>query len=157
MADQYATCRGQFSNVGKLSDASNSGPKVISECVRSSQHTWLIPHTIQSSFNVFAISVDLGNVTAATTDPVVWAVGMLRDPAIQSVTVAGAPDVRSPYWRTEGVAQDLVLLSSQISYLVLKSSLDHAVPAGLQRCRRARRSPGQRPRQKCVRDPAPSR
>ena len=54
--------------------------------------------------------MDLGNVTE-TTDPVVWAVGVLRDPAVQSVTATGAIDKRSPYWRTESVAQDMVASS----------------------------------------------
>lgn len=90
MADSDANCRGQFSSAGNLKNTVNTGPKVISD-----------------HFNVFAISMDLGTVTA-TTQPVVWAVGMLRDPAIQAITSVGATEMRSPLWRTQGVATDMI-------------------------------------------------
>ncbi|EKM54239.1 uncharacterized protein PHACADRAFT_257947, partial [Phanerochaete carnosa HHB-10118-sp] len=90
MVDSGANCRGQFSSAGSLKNTVTSGPASIS-----------------NPFPVFAISMDLGNVTT-TTDAVVWAVGMLRDPAIQAVTASGAPEMRSPYWRTQGVAQDII-------------------------------------------------
>ncbi|GJE94471.1 hypothetical protein PsYK624_106410 [Phanerochaete sordida] len=90
MADSDANCRGQFSSQGKLTNSANQGPKKISD-----------------AFNVFAISMDLGEVTT-TTDPVVWAVGMVRDPAVQAVTATGAQETRSPYWRTTGTAVDML-------------------------------------------------
>ncbi|EKM54251.1 uncharacterized protein PHACADRAFT_146023 [Phanerochaete carnosa HHB-10118-sp] len=90
MVDLDANCRGQFSSAGTLKNTATSGPASIS-----------------NPFPVFAISMDLGSVTT-TTDAVVWAVGMLRDPAIQAVTASGAPEMRSPYWRTQGAAQDII-------------------------------------------------
>ena len=70
-------------------------------------------NTTRSPFNVFAISMDLGTITA-TTDPVVWAVGMVRDPAVQAVTASGGQEIRSPYWRTSGTAQNMVRFSAAL-------------------------------------------
>jgi hypothetical protein len=58
---------------------------------------------------VFAISFDLDEVATTPTDPVVWAVGVLRDPAIQVVAAEGAPEQWNPYWRSVyGTPQDAV-------------------------------------------------
>ena len=55
--------------------------------------------TAYSAFNVFAISMDLGTVTT-TTDPVVWAVGMVRDPAVHArVCAEVAAWIESHGWR----------------------------------------------------------
>ena len=51
--------------------------------------------------------MDLGTVTT-TSAPAVWAVGTVRDPAIQAVTATGSQETRSPYWRTFGSAPDTV-------------------------------------------------
>ncbi len=45
-----------------------------------------------SPFDVFGMSVDLGQVTTAT-NPVVWAIGVTRDPSIQ-FTMLSPGDVR---------------------------------------------------------------
>ena len=51
-------------------------------------------------FTVFGIAADLGEVSGTVTDPVVWALGMLRDPAVKVVSADGVVEQRSPYWRT---------------------------------------------------------
>lgn len=60
--------------------------------------------------------MDLATVTATPTEPVIWAVGMLRDPAVQYMS-----QQRSPYWRTAYTSpQDAVgVLRCQCSVRVL--------------------------------------
>lgn len=48
----------------------------------------------------YAISRDLSTVTAPTS-PVIWAIGMLRDPVVQFTTASGATERRIPYWRSK--------------------------------------------------------
>ena len=48
------------------------------------------------NFPVYAIAVDLGQVTIQAT-PTVWAVGLIRDPVIQYQTPSGVQQ-RSSYW-----------------------------------------------------------
>ncbi|GJE94479.1 hypothetical protein PsYK624_106490 [Phanerochaete sordida] len=91
MADTDANCRGQFSSQGHLMNTVNEGPAPIKT----------------GADNVFAISMDLRTVTA-TSEPVVWAVGMVRDPAVQAVTASGMQETRSPYWRIAGTTQDML-------------------------------------------------
>lgn len=57
-------------------------------------------HTPHSPYPVFAISVDLGTI-AATTEPLVWTMGMTRDPAVTYTGASGAPQPRSPYWASQ--------------------------------------------------------
>ena len=62
-------------------------------------------------FTVYAISKDLGAVDGTPTDPVVWAIGMLRDPVVQFATATGAVEQRLPYWRSKfSQDQDIVCL-----------------------------------------------
>ena len=64
-----------------------------------------------SPFTVYAISNDLGAVGGTPTDPVVWAIGMLRDPVVQFSTATGAVEQRVPYWRSKfSLYQDIVCL-----------------------------------------------
>jgi hypothetical protein len=49
---------------------------------------------------VFGIAVDLGSIKA-TSSPVVWAIGLVRDPAIQYVDSLGRPQERSSYFWTQ--------------------------------------------------------
>ena len=65
-----------------------------------------------SPFNVFAIAKDLGSVTSTPTSPFVWAVGMLRDPAI-AYTIAGTEtQLRDPFWKSEfTIPEDAVCLA----------------------------------------------
>ena len=51
-------------------------------------------------FPVFAISADLGSITA-TDEPVVWALGMTRDPVVNYTGADGSPQPRSPYWASQ--------------------------------------------------------
>lgn len=49
-------------------------------------------------FDVFGMSVDLGNVTSKT-DPLVWAIGVIRDPSIQLTKLSGEVQLLSSYYR----------------------------------------------------------
>ena len=53
-----------------------------------------------SVFSVFAISVDLGQISSITS-PVVWAVGYVRDPVVQYTTSTGSTEIRRPYYATQ--------------------------------------------------------
>ncbi|KLO07710.1 hypothetical protein SCHPADRAFT_836241 [Schizopora paradoxa] len=56
-------------------------------------------HPIDSPFDVWGISVDLGNVTSTTTSPAVWAIAVTRDPSIQFATLSGIVQLRNSYYR----------------------------------------------------------
>ncbi|KAJ3525254.1 hypothetical protein NM688_g8429 [Phlebia brevispora] len=82
--DTDANCRGQFQTSGAVNVASpETGPAPI-----------------QQPFPVFAIAADLGTISA-TTDPVVWGVGLTRDPAVAYIAGDGSEQQRSPYWRSQ--------------------------------------------------------
>ena len=51
-------------------------------------------------FSVFAISVDLGQISS-TSSPVTWAVGYVRDPVVQYTTFTGSTQNRRPYYATQ--------------------------------------------------------
>ena len=53
---------------------------------------------LNSAFPVFALAKDLGPITA-TTDPVVWAIGYTRDPAVQLSSITGSISQRSLYFQ----------------------------------------------------------
>lgn len=107
MADTDANCRTQFQTTGALMNAINTGPSIINKYV-SENFAWTRIHFLCRPFEVLAISVDLGSITA-TSDPVVWAVGMTRDPAIGYMTSTGTYQQRSPYWASRySTPQDAV-------------------------------------------------
>ncbi|KLO15801.1 hypothetical protein SCHPADRAFT_243997 [Schizopora paradoxa] len=54
-------------------------------------------HTLNNPFDAFAISVDLGSIQS-TSDPIMWIVGMIRDPSINRTTASGASQLRSSYY-----------------------------------------------------------
>lgn len=54
----------------------------------------------RSPFPVFAISANLGTI-AATAAPLVWMMGMTREPAITYTGASGTPQSRSPYWASQ--------------------------------------------------------
>ena len=69
--------------------------------------------SISPNFAVFAISRDLG-VIQATVDPVVWAVGLTTDPAINYTALSGAaPRQRSLFYKTR-YSDDTSLVSVHI-------------------------------------------
>ncbi|KAI0072439.1 hypothetical protein K474DRAFT_1667817 [Panus rudis PR-1116 ss-1] len=57
------------------------------------------PQPIAVPFPVFGISVSLGNITS-TSDPVTWAIGVIRDPSIQYTLPDNVVQQRSPYYVT---------------------------------------------------------
>ncbi|KAI0088041.1 hypothetical protein BDY19DRAFT_1057674 [Irpex rosettiformis] len=83
MADTDSNCRNLFANQGSLANTVSSGP---------------LP--INNPFTVYAISKSLGSVGSDLTAPVIWGVGMLRDPAVAYLTPGGTVENRDPYWKT---------------------------------------------------------
>ncbi len=58
-----------------------------------------------SPLDVDGFSVDLGNVTSATS-PVVWAIGVIRDPSIQFSLLSGDIQLRSSFYRVNFTSTD---------------------------------------------------
>nr|VWP00989.1 Uncharacterized protein [Ganoderma boninense] len=56
--------------------------------------------SISPVFPVFALAVDLGTIKA-TSAPVTWSVGYVRDPLITYTTATGATQQRRPYYATQ--------------------------------------------------------
>ncbi|KAI0696707.1 hypothetical protein BC835DRAFT_1414100 [Cytidiella melzeri] len=83
MADKDSNCRGQFASFGNLTNNEAQGPSPIN-----------------NPFFVYAVAKDLGTVGADFTAPVVWAVGMLRDPAVAYTTPEGLVENRDPVWKS---------------------------------------------------------
>ncbi|KLO10456.1 DUF1793-domain-containing protein [Schizopora paradoxa] len=55
-------------------------------------------HLINNPLDAWGISADLGSVTT-TTSPAVWAIGIMRDPAIQFTMLSSEVQLRSSYYR----------------------------------------------------------
>ena len=118
MTDTDANCRGQFKATGTLTDQIKPGPDIINKYAIGTYlyQPCISPIEFRSPFDVFAIAQDLGTVTS-TTKPVVWAVGMLRDPAIAYTTSANETQLRDPYWKSVyNVPQDAVRLITSICW-----------------------------------------
>lgn len=63
-----------------------------------------------SPFDAFAISLDLGSIER-TSEPIVWTIGMLRDPSINLKTASGSSELRSSYyWSNFSKIEDIVCL-----------------------------------------------
>ncbi|KAF8585583.1 DUF1793-domain-containing protein [Ramaria rubella] len=77
---QDVVARGHFMSSGQLTNTSDNNFRAVS-----------------TDFPVFAISTDLGTVTVST-GPVVFALGLIRDPAILGLSPAGQPEERSLYF-----------------------------------------------------------
>ncbi|KAF7790195.1 hypothetical protein EIP86_001147 [Pleurotus ostreatoroseus] len=83
MIDTQSHCRAEFKTTGTLPNQMTvTGPGPI------------------SNLTTFAFSVDLGTITA-TKSPVIFALGMTRDPSIAYVNTDGTLQPRSPYWASE--------------------------------------------------------
>ena len=68
--------------------------------------------SISPNFAIFAISRNLGLIQA-TEDPVVWAVGLTMDPAINYTALFEAPRQRSLFYKTK-YSDDTSLVSVHI-------------------------------------------
>ncbi|VDB91944.1 unnamed protein product [Peniophora sp. CBMAI 1063] len=77
-----ASCRGLFNDTGKLDNAQDTNFRAIDD-----------------QFPVFAVAQDLGDITA-TSEPVVWAIGYTRDPAVQTSSITGTIGQRSLYFQS---------------------------------------------------------
>ncbi|PPQ83295.1 hypothetical protein CVT25_004034 [Psilocybe cyanescens] len=87
------TVRGQFINNGKLSNMQDTNFRAIS-----------------NNWPVFGLSRDLGAVTTAT-DPVVFSVGHIRDPAINYIVANNARQSRSLYFWSQFASPAAVISS----------------------------------------------
>ncbi|KAF4619311.1 hypothetical protein D9613_005332 [Agrocybe pediades] len=84
--------RAQFINNGKLPNTQDTNFRAIS-----------------NNWPVFGLSRDLGTVTSALTDPVVFSVGHVRDPAINYIVNNGALQARSLYfWSQFSSVNDVI-------------------------------------------------
>ena len=53
--------------------------------------------TSRSPFDILAIAVNLGSIQS-TSEPVVWAVGVIRDPVVQFINSYGQKEARNAYY-----------------------------------------------------------
>lgn len=61
-----------------------------------------------SPFDAYAITMDLGDILT-TSQPVVWTIGILRDPSINLTTASGSIQLRSSYyWSNFSTIADVV-------------------------------------------------
>jgi hypothetical protein len=64
---------------------------------------------LRRNFPVLGISYDLGSISA-TSQPVVWAIGQTRDPAVQLVSLDGSKQDRSLFYNVK-YTDDTTLVS----------------------------------------------
>ncbi|PCH43429.1 DUF1793-domain-containing protein, partial [Wolfiporia cocos MD-104 SS10] len=76
------TIRGVFQTNSSLTDSSDPNFRSIKD------------------YPAFAFAVDLGLIKS-TANPVVWALGYVRNPAIEYTTPTGESQLRYPYWATQ--------------------------------------------------------
>lgn len=66
-------------------------------------------HAVGDPFDVLGIMVDVGSVSSTPTDPLVYAVGVVRDPVVQYMNKQVQLETRSSYfWGTYSNVHDLV-------------------------------------------------
>ncbi|KLO08558.1 hypothetical protein SCHPADRAFT_604791 [Schizopora paradoxa] len=85
-------------------------------------------------FDVFAIATDLGNITE-TSSPIVWAIGVTRDPSIQFSTPLTQKQMRSSFYRSNLSTPDDVasfFLADFNNSLVDSESFDTSLLAAAQ-------------------------
>ncbi|KAH9482400.1 Glutaminase A [Psilocybe cubensis] len=88
------TVRAQFINNGKLSNTQDTNFRAIS-----------------NNWPVFGLSRDLGTVSSAPTDPVVFSVGHIRDPAINYIVANNGRQARSLYFWSQFASPSAVISS----------------------------------------------
>lgn len=117
MIDIDANCRGLFQHQGILANKIINGPRRISMCgIFALVNGPVLMLHICSPFPVFAISVDLGHISA-TPEPMVWSIGMNRNPSIGYISADGTTEQRSPYWASKFTTiQDAVCAHSTLAY-----------------------------------------
>lgn len=65
---------------------------------------------------MFSLALDLGNITS-TSEPIVWSVGVVRNPVVSYTTGSGQSQTRVPYFLAEySSVQDAV---SALQYLTV--------------------------------------
>ncbi|KAJ7853748.1 DUF1793-domain-containing protein [Mycena leptocephala] len=89
----FATVRAQFITNGKLANTLDSAFRAIS-----------------NNWPVFGFAHDLGTITSATT-PVVFSVGLVRDPAVQYIIAGGALQSRNLYFLSSFPTVDCMIAS----------------------------------------------
>jgi len=65
--------------------------------------------SISDDWPVFALAHDLGEVTGSSTEPVVFSIGHVRDPAIEYITANGVLQSRSSYFWSQYSSVDDVI------------------------------------------------
>ncbi|PCH43422.1 DUF1793-domain-containing protein [Wolfiporia cocos MD-104 SS10] len=108
------TVRGIFESNGSLLDTQDTSFRAIND-----------------GFPVFAIAVNLGLITS-TANPVVWALGYVRNPVIKYTTPTGESQLRYPYWATQySSIPDVIeeVLSDFTAALSRATELDNRVMA----------------------------
>ena len=98
-----------------LPNIADTGFRTIVEYVPTFYYVrvWILIIPSLSGFTTLAIAVDIGPVTTET-DPIVYAVGLVRDPVIQYVDPEGQVQELSPLYRTSyNDTSDLVGSSRQ--------------------------------------------
>lgn len=107
--DSDANCRGLFQSASKLNNTATPPGRAIND-----------------HYPVFAMSYDLGSISA-TSAPVVWAIGLDREVAVQVTDLTSSKQDRALYYRTNyTTANDLVtdVLSDYSSALSRATALD---------------------------------
>ncbi|KAI0341142.1 hypothetical protein BDW22DRAFT_330198 [Trametopsis cervina] len=83
-------CRTLFVSLGSLTNTAVMSPGIIDK-----------------PFWSFALAQDLGVVSGSFTDPIVWSIGILRDPVVAYITPSGTVEMREPYWKSVyGTSED---------------------------------------------------
>ena len=94
-------CRSTFANTSALQNTSDSTFRAVNE-----------------RWPVFSIAVDVGSVGSAASDPVVWTLGVVRNPSIFTIQYTGETsqaEYRSAYyWSNFSSAIDVVSRLSSI-------------------------------------------
>ena len=66
-------------------------------------------HPVGDPFDVLGIMVDVGSVSSTPTDPLVYTIGVVRDPVVQYTNSKVQLETRSSYfWGTYSNVHDLV-------------------------------------------------
>jgi len=98
--------RGQFDSTGQLSGAPSVGSGIIN-----------------NPFEVFAHAHDLGNITQ-TSQPLVWSLGLVRNPSIAYTTPNGQTQLRSPYFVSQFSSMSVAIDSFVKDYALASQRAD---------------------------------
>ena len=105
--------RGQFTNETTLDNTTDPVFHAVGKSVIDLRFV-LISADWTSPFDTLAIAVDLGDIQS-TSEAIVWAVGVVRDPVVQFTGSTGQTEVRSAYyWSNYSTIHDVVCFPSSL-------------------------------------------